>query len=572
MTALCLDNRRLSLLRGHGTTPALFAAAVAFAIVCGAPARADEAPQKPLGDIPVMHEEAAAAGLNNVYDGPWEFFVGGGGAALDCDGSGFPSVFLAGGKNPAKLFVNKSTPGGALRFEEKPLTFDTGHHELEGVIGAYPLDIDGDGYMDLFVLRVGGNLLLKGGPDCSFTLANKEWGFDGDPGWTTAFAAEWEPGQKFPTLAIGHYVDRHAPGSPWGTCEENSLYRPQPGDKPDYSVRTPLAPGFCALSMLFTDWNRSGVPSLRVSNDRQYYRGGEEQMWRVEGGKTPKLYGRADGWRHVSIFGMGIAEGDIDGDGYPEYALTSMGDTKLQKLDTTESGKGEAPVYRDIAGERGATAHIPYAGGDQKPSTGWHSEFADFNNAGLLDLFIAKGNVEQMPDFASFDPNNLLLGQWNGKFAEAGAEAGIALNRKGRGALIADFNLDGKLDLLVVNRGAPASLFHNLGAKVGDSPPGPMGNWTEIRLQQPNPNRNAVGARIAVKTGTRTMIRTVQVGGGDASGHAGWVHVGLGTAERAEIRVQWPDGEWSYPYRVFANQFVLVDRAKEQAAYWYPGR
>ena len=397
-----------------------------------------------------MHEEAAAAGLRSVNAGPWEFFDGGGGAALDCDGSGFPSVFLAGGKNPAKLFVNKSTRGGPLRFEEKPLTFDAGHHELEGIIGAYPLDIDGDGHMDLFVLRVGGNLLLKGGPDCSFTLANKEWGFDGDPGWTTAFAAEWEPGQKFPTLAIGHYVDRHAPGSPWGTCEENSLYRPQPGDKPDYSVRTPLAPGFCALSMLFTDWNRSGVPSLRVSNDRQYYRGGEEQMWRIEAGKAPKLYGRADGWRHVSIFGMGIAEGDIDGDGYPEYALTSMGDTKLQKLDTAESGKGEAPVYRDIAGERGATAHIPYAGGDQKPSTGWHSEFADFNNDGLLDLFIAKGNVEQMPDFAAFDPNNLLLGQWNGKFAEAGVEAGIVQNRKGRGALIADYNLDGRLDLLVV--------------------------------------------------------------------------------------------------------------------------
>jgi hypothetical protein len=534
-------------------------------------ASAEDAPQKPLGDIPVMHEEAAAAGLVSVYDGPWEFFVGGGGAAFDCDGSGFPSVFLAGGKNPARLFVNKSTSGGPLRFEEKPIVIDGMPHAMENVIGAYPIDIDGDGHMDLFVLRVGENLLLKGGPSCTFTLANKEWNFEGDPGWTTAFAAFWEQGQKFPTLAIGHYVDRHASGSPWGTCEDNSLYRPQPGDKPDYSVRTPLAPGFCALSMLFTDWNNSGTPSLRVSNDRQYYRGGEEQMWRVEPGKDPRLYGRADGWRHVSIFGMGIAEGDIDGEGFPEYALTSMGDTKLQKLDT-EAGAGEAPVYRDIALERGATAHHPYFGGDFRPSTGWHAEFADFNNAGLLDLFISKGNVDSMPDFAAFDPNNLLLGQWSGKFAEAGVEAGIALNRKGRGALIDDFNLDGKLDLLVVNRGAQASLFRNLGAKVESGPPAPMGNWSEIRLVQPNPNRNAVGAKLAVKIGTRTLYRTIQIGGGDASGHAGWVHVGLGTAERAEIRVKWPDGEWSHPYRVFANQFVVVDRGKSQAAYWYAGR
>ena len=373
-------------------------------------------------------------------------------------------MFLAGGKNRAKLYVNKSTRGGPLKFEEKPLDIGADPKLLDNVIGAYPIDIDGDGHMDLFVLRVGENLLLKGGPDCTFTLANKEWGFDGDAGWTTSFSAEWEKGQKFPTFAIGHYVDRDAPGSPWGTCQDNSLFRPQPGDKPDYSVRTPLSPGYCALSMLFTDWNRSGTPSLRVSNDRQYYRGGEEQMWRVEPDKPPKLYGRADGWRHVSIFGMGIAEGDIDGSGYPQYALTSMGDTKLQKLDPDEGGRGEYPVYRDIAVETGATAHIPYTGGDKRPSTGWHSEFADFTNVGLLDLFISKGNLSQMPDFADYDPSNLLIGQWNGKFVEAGDLAGIAGKRTGRGALIADYNLDGMLDILQIDRGSNVALFRNLGA------------------------------------------------------------------------------------------------------------
>ena len=274
--------------------------------------------------------------------------------------------------------------------------------------------------------------------------------------------------------------------------------------------------------MLFTDWNKSGAPSLRVSNDRQYYRGGEEQMWRIEPGKTPRLYSRADGWRHLSIYGMGIAEGDLDGSGYPQYFLTSMGDEKLQKLDAEEAGRGEAPIYRDIAGEVGATAHIPYTGGDKRPSTAWHAEFADFNNAGLLDIFVSKGNLEQMPDFAAYDPSNLLIGQWNGKFAEAGDEAGIACNAKGRGALIADFNLDGMLDILQINRGSNVMLFRNLGAKNGDGPPLPMGNWSEIKLIEPNPNRNAVGARISVRTGTRTQTRFVDVGGGDASGHAGF--------------------------------------------------
>ncbi len=83
------------------------------------------------------------------------------------------------------------------------------------------------------------------------------------------------------------------------------------------------------------------------------------------------------------------------------------------------------------------------------------------------------------------------------------------------------------------------------------------------------PTATRWGPRITIRIGTRSQTRFV--GGGDASGHAGFIHVGLGTAERAEIRVQWPDGEQSPSYRVFANQFVVVDRTKPQAAYWCPG-
>jgi len=141
--------------------------------------------------------------------------------------------------------------------------------ELEGVIRRLSLDIDGDGHMDLFVLRVGGNLLLKGGPDCLSRSPTRK-GLRRRSRLDDVLRAEWSRDRN--SRRCDRPLCRPAcAGSPWGTCEDNSLYRPQPGDKPDYSVRTPLAPGFCALSMLFTDWNRSGVPSLRVSNDRQYY-------------------------------------------------------------------------------------------------------------------------------------------------------------------------------------------------------------------------------------------------------------------------------------------------------------
>ena len=542
---------------------------LASLVAVSGPQAAEEKPAEFLMDVPDFHEEAIAAGIRHQYTGPWEYFVGGGVASFDCSGDRKPDVFLAGGTSVARLYVNRSSTGGELKFEEVPTGIDD--KDLIKVLGVYPVDIDNDRIVDLVLLRLGENIVLRGRGGCKFEKINKQFAIDGGREWTTAFAATFEKGAGFPLLAFGNYVDRSAPGAPWGTCHDNDLFRPQKdaGTVPAYNMRTPLSPGYCTLSMLFTDWGRTGRPDLRMTNDRQYYRGGEEQLWRIEPDRPPRPYRSSEGWRSVKIWGMGIAEADLDANGFPEYVLTSMGDTKLQTLDDdAEEGR---PVYRDIAFERGATAHRPYAGENTRPSTGWHAEFADFNNDGRLDLFIAKGNVEQMPEFASFDPDNLLLGAHDGRFAEAGDLAGIALPTKGRGAVIDDFNHDGMLDLLVVNRSGPASLFRNLGGRTQDDPqPGIMGNWLQIELSQNGSNRDAVGARVSVKSGNETRIRTIQVGGGHASGRLGFVHVGLGVAERAQIRVQWPDGEWSPPYRVFANQFVRIDRGAAAARYWLP--
>ncbi|HLQ20338.1 MAG TPA: VCBS repeat-containing protein [Tabrizicola sp.] len=373
--------------------------------------------------IPTFTEETQTAGIDTVYDGEWEYMVGGGVATFDCSGDRFPELFLSGGAGPSALYLNRSTQGGALAFEK------TDAITLDAVLGAYPLDIDGDGVMDLVVLRQGENKLLRGLGDCRFKEANADWNFDGGDAWSTAFAAAWEKGQSWPTLAIGNYIDRKEEAFPWGSCTDNWLYRPD-GDR--FGAPIPLTPSYCALSMLFTDWNRSGHPSLRVSNDREYYKGGQEQMWHLEPSQPPRLYTeKDDGWKRLRIWGMGIASADVNLDGFPDYYLTSMADNKLQSLKDPATGK---PDYADIAFKSGITAHRPYAGGDLRPSTAWHPQFADVNNDGLQDLFVAKGNVAKMPDFAEKDPNNLFLGQEDGVFQEAGDRAGVASFGIARGA------------------------------------------------------------------------------------------------------------------------------------------
>ncbi|EKE71883.1 CRTAC1 family protein [Celeribacter baekdonensis] len=450
----------------------------------------------------------------HVYGGGWEHFVGGGVASFDCNGDGMTDLLAAGGENPASLMVNRSERGGTLAFEPGEMA------EITGVTGAYPIDIDSDGITDLAVLRVGKNLLLKGLGDCAFEEATEAWGFDGGDRWTTAFAAGWEGDNTRPTLFFGNYVDRDNPDGPFEACDSNELHRPNATgwDK------TILSPGFCTLSALMSKGAR-GVQSLRLSNDRHYYvKGGYEQIYDLQ---NNRFLDESDGWDRVSLWGMGIAERDINGDAIPDVMLTSMGDQLLQF--GRANGHYEAAPF-DI----GTYAHRPHLGDDGRPSTGWQADWGDVDNDGRADLFIAKGNVEQMPSNAARDPNNLLQQRPDGTFREVSIAAGVASLEKSRGAGLVDLNGDGKLDLVVVNRGSNMELYENVTPTTGQ--------YLDVSLVQSGTNKAAVGAVVSVLTNLGLQVQELSIGGGHGSGKAVPLHFGLGNAESAKVQVTWPDG------------------------------
>ncbi|MFH0751643.1 MAG: CRTAC1 family protein [Chloroflexota bacterium] len=525
------------------------------AMALGGPAAPTEAMAPPR-----YVEEAAAAGIEHAYDGDFTFFVGGGVAVFDCDDDGRPELYLAGGASSAALYHNDSPAGGALRFTASPDPAT----DLTEVTGAYPIDINGDRRVDLAVLRFGENVLLRGLGDCRFERANETWGFDGGDEWTAAFSATWEGSASLPTLAFGNYLAMESLAGARDACAANVLVR-EGGVAGRYGPPSALSPGLCTLSILFSDWNRSGRRDLRMTNDRHYYREGEEQLWWIAPGEPPRLYGRADGWKKMQIWGMGIASQDLTGDGRPEVFLTSQGDNKLQALDDGATG----PAYHDIALQLGATAHRPFTGGDILPSTAWHAEFEDVNNDGFTDLFISKGNVESMSEFAAKDPSNLLLGQPDGTFIEAAEAAGIVTFDRGRGAAVADLNLDGLLDIVEVTRRDNVKLWRNVGWGAAAAPT-PMGHWVALRLQQPGPNGDAIGAWVEVRVGDHVVRREMSIGGGHASGQLGWASFGLGSADRAEVRVQWPDGESGPWLPVGADRFAIVERGAAAVIPWNP--
>ncbi len=482
---------------------------------------------------PAFTDRAAALPVPHDYTGGWSHFVGGGVAVFDCNADTRPDIFAAGGAAPAHLYVNATPPGGDILFDLGAIDAVT------DTTGAYPLDVDSDGNTDLMVLRNGANLLLMGQGDCTFAPAPDSLGLPTDARWTTAFSATWEAGAALPTLAIGNYVDATDPAGPFGTCDTNWLLRPD-GDA--YGPPIPLDPGFCPLSMLFSDWRRAGTPMLRISNDRQYYvRDGYEQMWTLD---PLRELGPGDGWDRMQLWGMGIASRDLTGDGLPEVMLTSMGDQMLMANDGTR--------FATVPFTTGTFAQRPFTGGDGRPSTGWHAEFGDIDNDGRADLFITKGNVDQMPTMAMQDPNNLLMQGADGTFAEMAAVAGIATTQRSRGAALADLNADGLLDIVVVNRRAPMEIWQN-------ATPG-TGRWLGVYLHQEAYNPDAIGAVVEVRTPDGIQTQEVTIGGGHAGGSLLPLHFGLGPYDTAEVRVLWPLGPPSDWQVVPADAIAVFER------------
>ena len=173
------------------------------------------------------------------------------------------------------------------------------------------------------------------------------------------------------------------------------------------------------------------------------------------------------------------------------------------------------------------------------PSTAWHAEFADVNNDGFADLFVAKGNVEAQEGYATRDPSNLLLGQADGTFVEGAEAAGIVSYERARGARPRrpQPRRAARPRRRQPRRAGRAVAQHGRRRRRAARADG---SWVAVRLRQPAPNVDAIGAWVETRVGDRTTVHEVTVGGGHAGGQLGWIHLGLGDADEVEVRVSGP--------------------------------
>jgi len=241
---------------------------------------------------------------------------------------------------------------------------------------------------------------------------------------------------------------------------------------------------------------------------------------------------------------MGVGVGDFDLDGHIDLVKTHFVNqaTGIYR----NNGKGE---FEDLTFRAGL-------GGERRFSS-WGTGLVDLDNDGYPDIFIVAGTVAPELEkvyrkYPARNPRLIFRNQGDRTFVELGPETGPAILSRhvSRGCAFGDFDNDGDLDVLIMNRNEPPSLLRN------DAPTG--NHWIKIRLEGVQSNRSAIGSRVLVRYGGKVQAQCLVSQSSFLSSNDPRLHFGLGAASTADVEVYWPTGKMESLPHLAADQFVTI--------------
>ena len=542
----------------------------------------------------------------NILD--YLYFYNGGGAAIgDINNDGLPDLFFSSNQHENQLYLNT----GNLRFKNiSKKAAITGNNSWN--TGAIMADVNGDGWLDIYVTAVvginnftGHNELYINNQDNTFSERSKEYNLDFQCYGTTAAFFDYDLDGDLDLYVLNHAV--HTENS-FGKANVRNQRNDKTGDKllrndggtfTDVSEIAGIYGGIngYGLGLSVSDFNKDGYPDLYIGNDFH-----EDDYYYLNNGDGTFTESLRHYFGHTSRFSMGNDAADINHDGKPDLISLDMapqdetvlksseGDDTYQTLQLRTQRYGYHYQYtRNMLFTNNTDAPFTESAllnGVAATDWSWSALFNDYNMDGHQDLFISNGipkrpndldfirfvssseiqkqmnksklvdqqALEMMPSGAM--PNYLFYGNGTGHFKDVSKTNTPFVAGVSGATAVGDLDNDGDLDMIINNLNAPASLLENTNTSNA--------NYLKIQLRYKEKNLFGIGSKVYAYTNDTLHYRELFPNKGWQSSSEPTLHFGLGSNSLVDsIRIVWPDNTTQLLEKAGSNKtlFVKVENA-----------
>lgn len=492
--------------------------------------------------------------------------MGSGCAFLDYDNDGDLDIYLINGASLPGFTIN-CPPTNVLYQNQGDGTFrdvtkQVGVGDRGYGIGCAVADYDNDGFVDIYVTNFGSNVLYHNNGDGTFSDVTSRAKV-GDDKWGSSAAFFDYDNDGDLDLYVVNYVDfslenhiecGQGPRGIRAYCHPDVyngvpdiLYRNN-GDGTFFDVTAKAGlynPSGKGLGVVCGDYDNDGDPDIYVANDKTpnflYKNNGDDTFTEVA--LLSGVGYNEDGFTEA---GMGLDFGDYDRNGYLDIFITNFSN----ETNTLYRNEGNG-FFTDVT-------YISGLGESSRLFLGFGTNFFDYDLDGDLDIYVANGhvldNVELFKDNITYaELDQIFENNGQGFFTDVSSQLGedFQIAKVGRGVAFGDYDNDGDLDILVSNNNQTANLFRNDG--------GNHNNWIKIKTIGTKSNRDGIGAKIKVVSGSLAQVEEVRNADSYLSASDFRVTFGIGQREKVDVvEIRWPSGLTESYYNIPVNQLLVL--------------